>query len=54
MEGLARAGKGTAEFVKEGERLQPKVNIIICCHFIYQCIHERIRPLHYIQFLYIR
>ena len=25
MEGLARAGNGTAEFVKEGERLQPKV-----------------------------
>ena len=25
MEGLARAGNGTAEFVKEGERMQPKV-----------------------------
>ena len=25
VEGLARAGNGTAEFVKEGERLQPKV-----------------------------
>ena len=27
VEGLARAGNGTAEFVKEGERLQPKVII---------------------------
>ena len=25
VEGLARAGNGTAEFVKEGERMQPKV-----------------------------
>ena len=25
VEGLARAGSGSAEFVKEGERLQPKV-----------------------------
>ena len=25
VEGLARAGNGTAEHVKEGERLQPKV-----------------------------
>ena len=25
MEGLAHAGNGTAEFVKEGERMQPKV-----------------------------
>ena len=27
VEGLAHAGNGTAEFVKEGERLQPKVFI---------------------------
>ena len=26
VEGLATAGKGSAEFVKEGERLQPKVS----------------------------
>ena len=26
MEGLARAGNGTSEFVKEGERMQPKVS----------------------------
>ena len=26
VEGLARAGNGSAEFVKEGERLQPKVS----------------------------
>ena len=26
VEGLAQAGNGTAEFVKEGERMQPKVN----------------------------
>ena len=25
VEGLARAGNGTAEFVKHGERMQPKV-----------------------------
>ena len=29
VEGLAQAGNGTAEFVKEGERMQPKVNTII-------------------------
>ena len=29
VEGLACAGNGTAEFIKEGERLQPKVIIII-------------------------
>ena len=29
MEGLARAGNGTAEFVKEGERMQPKVRIVL-------------------------
>ena len=28
MEGLARAGNGTSEFVKEGERMQPKVRTI--------------------------
>ena len=27
VEGLARAGNGTAEFVKEGERMQPKVRM---------------------------
>ena len=26
VEGLATAGKGSVEFVKEGERLQPKVS----------------------------
>ena len=26
VEGLATAGKGSAEFIKEGERLQPKVS----------------------------
>ena len=26
VKGLARAGNGTAEFIKEGERMQPKVN----------------------------
>ena len=25
VRGLARAGNGTAEFIKEGERMQPKV-----------------------------
>ena len=25
VKGLAKAGNGTAEFIKEGERLQPKV-----------------------------
>ena len=29
VEGLARAGNGTSEFVKEGERMQPKVSTII-------------------------
>ena len=28
MEGLAQAGNGAAEFVKEGERMQPKVSSI--------------------------
>ena len=28
VEGLARAGNGTAEFVKEGERMQPKVHYV--------------------------
>ena len=27
VEGLAQAGNGTAEFVKDGERMQPKVSI---------------------------
>ena len=27
VEGLAHAGNGTAEFVKGGERMQPKVNM---------------------------
>ena len=26
VNGLAKAGRGTAEFIKEGERMQPKVN----------------------------
>ena len=34
MEGLARAGNGTAEFVKEGERMQPKVGVLIT-----SCVH---------------
>ena len=28
VEGLAQAGNGTAEFVKEGERMQPKVSAL--------------------------
>ena len=28
VEGLAQAGNGAAEFVKEGERMQPKVSIL--------------------------
>ncbi len=35
VEGLARAGNGSAEFVKEGERLQPKVQYFqssLVCH----------------------
>ena len=54
MEGLARAGKGTAEFVKEGERLQPKVNIIICCHVTNVFMNILDLCAIYIQFLYIR
>ena len=27
VKGLAKAGNGTAEFMKEGERLQPKVTL---------------------------
>ena len=44
VKGLARAGNGTAEFVLEGERLQPKVStlaaIAVCmcsellCYFV--------------------
>ena len=34
IDGLAKAGNGAAEFVKEGERMQPKVsdqqNTLIC------------------------
>ena len=30
MNGLAQAGNGAAEFVKEGERMQPKVAISLC------------------------
>ena len=26
VKGLARAGNGSAEFIKEGERMQPKVH----------------------------
>ena len=33
VEGLAQAGYGTAEFVKEGERMQPKVTIIMEWNF---------------------
>lgn len=37
VEGMAKAGKGTAEFIKGGERLQPKVNnfsqFIFYCYF---------------------
>ena len=32
VEGLARAGNGTAEFVKEGERMQPKVYYVAPKH----------------------
>ena len=34
MEGLASAGNGTAEFVKEGERLQPKVRAVNNCYLV--------------------
>ena len=34
MEGLARAGNGTAEFVKEGERMQPKVLLVLATNYI--------------------
>ena len=34
MEGLARAGNGTAEFVKEGERMQPKVYLLYKYHIV--------------------
>jgi len=27
VNGLAKAGKGTSEFIKEGERMQPKASI---------------------------
>ena len=27
VNGLAKAGRGTAEFIKEGERMQPKVSL---------------------------
>jgi len=31
VKGVARAGRGTAEFIKEGQRMQPLVsNITIC------------------------
>ena len=32
VEGLAQAGNGTAEFVKEGERMQPKVSPHTICN----------------------
>ena len=37
VKGLAKAGNGTAEFIKEGERLQPKVisplsTVLTCMH----------------------
>lgn len=35
VEGLARAGNGSAEFVKEGERLQPKVYTKLFVSFVY-------------------
>ena len=40
MEGLARAGNGTAEFVKAGERLQPKVgsNVVVRCSLKCNCV----------------
>lgn len=39
MEGLAQAGNGTAEFVKEGERMQPKVK--------YQVVRGAKQPLEF-------
>ena len=32
VKGLAKAGNGTAEFIQEGERLQPKVRrwMVVC------------------------
>ena len=34
VEGLASAGNGTAEFVKEEERLQPKVRAVNNCYLV--------------------
>ena len=36
VEGLATAGKGSAEFIKEGERLQPKVSHISTSENVYR------------------
>ena len=38
MEGLAHAGNGTAEFVKEGERMQPKVRDLPIHHSLHAWI----------------
>ena len=35
MEGLAHAGNGTAEFVKGGERMQPKVRDLPIHHSLH-------------------
>lgn len=39
VEGLARAGNGTAEFVKEGERMQPKVSYYFVFYEILMLYH---------------
>lgn len=32
VKGIARAGNGRAEFVYEGERMQPKVHYVVTLH----------------------
>ena len=39
VKGIARAGNGRAEFVYEGERMQPKVHIVN----IHTCLYIQIR-----------
>ncbi len=49
VNGLAKAGKGTSEFIKEGERMQPKASIKIWNYIV--SIELRI---HLFLILYIR
>ena len=46
VKGLAKAGNGTAEFIQEGERLQPKVRRWMVV-YIYVYIHVVVRPHQY-------